>query len=563
MDLKEIVLKELENIEELKEVPVSDLLTFPIDNVNGDVCLPCFTLAKSLRKAPKIIADELKEKIVTNTFSKIDSVNGYLNFYLDRKAVFNAVMKNMVTLDNIGSKNVGEGKTVFIDFCSVNLAKYMHIGHLSTTIIGNVIANIYENLGYKVVRLNYVGDYGTPFGKMITAFKRWGSIDDINKNGVDAIQDLYVKFNQEADNDPSLMDEAREWFLKIEKGDKEACDIYNLFIEKSIDEVKNLCNILGVSFDSWRGESYYNDKMTPIVNELDSMGLLQTSEGAKIVDLEKDNLGICMIQKSDGASLYATRDLAAVQDRFETYNFDLGFYVTSIQQKLHFDRWFKVCEYMGRPYAGNLKHIAYGTYSMPTGKIGSRFGKQALVRDMLDQAISKAHDIVTTRGTKVDDVDSLSKAIGVGCIVFGVLKSEKIKDSVFDMDAALNFEGETSPYMQYTHARCCSILEKAGISDIAWNDTELDSIDNVDTFELVKHLNNFEKVVLDAAKNYEPCLISRYLLNLCSLFNKFYNSYRIIENDVVVTSRLAVVLVTKKVLCKGLKLLGIEPITKM
>ena len=225
MDLKEIVLKELENIEELKEVPVSDLLTFPIDNTNGDVCLPCFTLAKALRKAPKIIADELKEKIVTNTFSKIDSVNGYLNFYLDRKAVFNAVMQNMVSLDNVGSKNVGEGKTVFIDFCSVNLAKYMHIGLLSTTIIGNVIANIYENLGYKVVRLNYVGDYGTPFGKMITAFKRWGSIDDINQNGVDAIQDLYVKFNQEADNDPSLMDEAREWFLKIEKGDKEACEI--------------------------------------------------------------------------------------------------------------------------------------------------------------------------------------------------------------------------------------------------------------------------------------------------------------------------------------------------
>ncbi|MBO7218653.1 MAG: arginine--tRNA ligase, partial [Clostridia bacterium] len=230
---------------------------------------------------------------------------------------------------------------------------------------------------------------------------------------------------------------------------------------------------------------------------------------------------------------------------------------------LHFDRWFKVCEYMGRPYASNLKHIAYGTYSMPTGKIGSRFGKQALVRDMLDQAISKAHDIVTTRGTKVDDIDSLSKAIGVGCIVFGVLKSEKIKDSVFDMDAALNFEGETSPYMQYTHARCCSILEKAGVSDISWSDSELDSIDNVDTFELVKHLNNFEKVVLDAAKNYEPCLISRYLLNLCSLFNKFYNSYRIIENDMVVTTRLAVVSVTKKVLCKGLKLLGIEPITKM
>lgn len=563
MDLKEIVLKELENIEELKEVNVVDLLTFPVDNTNGDVCLPCFTLAKTMRKAPKMIADELKDKITCDTFSKIDSVNGYLNFYLDRKAVFKAIMSSMVEVEDIGTMNEGEGKTVFIDFCSVNLAKYMHIGHLSTTIIGNVIANIYENLGYKVVRLNYVGDYGTPFGKMIAAFKHWGNIEDINTKGVDAIQDLYVKFNQEVENDESLMDEARDWFLKIENGDKEACDIYNLFIEKSIDEVKNLCNILGVSFDSWRGESYYNDKMKPIIDELASMGLLKTSEGAKIVDLDKDNLGICMIQKSDGASLYATRDLAAVHDRYNTYNFDLGFYVTSVQQKLHFDRWFKVCEYMGRPYAGNLRHIAYGTYSMPTGKIGSRFGKQALVRDMLDQAITKAHDIVTTRGTKVDDVDALSKAIGVGCIVFGVLKSEKIKDSVFDMDAALNFEGETSPYMQYTHARCCSILEKADSISFDWSGADLDAVDNLDTFELVKHLNNFEKTILDSAKNYEPCLISRYLLNLCSLFNKFYNSYRIIEDGKAVSSRLAVVLVTKRVLCKGLKLLGIEPITKM
>ena len=563
MDLKDLVLSKLQDVEELKDVDILSLLSFPVDNTNGDVTLPCFTLAKTLKKSPKIIADEIKEKISSDMFEKIDSVNGYLNFYLNRKAVFDAVVKGMVSSNDVASINVGQGKTVFIDFCSVNLAKYMHIGHLSTTIIGNVIANIYESIGYKVVRLNYVGDYGTPFGKMIAAYKHWGNLSDIESKGVDAIQDLYVKFNQEVENEPSLMDEAREWFLKIENGDPEALEIYNLFIEKSIDEVKILCDMLGVSFDSWRGESNYNDKMKPVIDELESKGLLQTSEGAKIVDLSKDNLGICMIQKSDGASLYATRDLSAVQDRYNTYNFDLGFYVTSVQQKLHFDRWFKVCEYLDKPYAGNLKHIAYGTYSMPTGKIGSRFGKQALVRDMLDQAISKAKDIVKDRGTKVEDIETLSKAIGVGCIVFGVIKSEKIKDSVFDLEAALNFDGETSPYMQYTHARCCSIIEKAGECDLSWTDADLDTIDNVDTFELVKHINNFEKVVLDAANQCEPCLISRYLLNLCSLFNKFYNSYRIIEDGSVVTTRLAIVTLVKRILCKGLKLLGIEPINRM
>lgn len=405
-----------------------------------------------------------------------------------------------------------------------------------------------------------MGDYGTPFGKMITAILKWGNVDDIEKLGVDYIQDLYVKFNVECENDDSLNDEARDWFLKIEKKDPEAMAIYNKIIKVSIAEAKRICDKLEIYFDNWIGEAYYNDKMQPVIDELNNKGLLETSQGAKIVDLEKHNLGVCMIQKSDGASLYATRDLATAIDRYDRYHFDLGLYVTSVQQKLHFERWFKVLELMGKDYAHNLRHISYGTYSLPSGKIGSRFGKQALVKDMIDISINKAKEIVTTRGTKLDSIEKLSEDIGLGAVKFGVLKTERIKDCVFDLDASLNFDGETSPYIQYTHARCCSILEKATDKQV---NEDLEDINNVDALELVKHLNNFEDMVVSSARDFEPCYISRYLLTLCVLFNKFYNSYRIIDGDNVSACRLKLVGYTRDIIARGLKLLGINAPTAM
>ena len=557
MDLKKLVFDNIKDIELLSEVDnLYSLLTYTADSKNGDITLPCFSLAKTLRKSPLMIADDIKSAVNSTVFEKVENVNGYLNFYFDKKQVYGIVINEGAS----DIRTLGQGKTVFLDFSSLNLAKYMHIGHLSTTVIGSVISNTYEYLGWSVKRLNYVGDYGTPFGKMITAILKWGSVDEIEKLGVDYIQGLYVKFNVEAENDPALMDEARDWFVKIEQKDPEAMSIYNKIIKVSIEEAKRLCDILDINFDSWIGEAYYNDKLQPVIDELDNKGLLEVSQGAKIVDLEKYNLGVCMIQKSDGASLYATRDLATALDRYEKYRFDLGLYVTSVQQKLHFERWFKVLDIMGKDYAKNLKHITYGTYSLPTGKIGSRFGKQALVRDMIDIAVDKAKEIVSTRGTKVEDIEELSRDIGIGAVKFGVLKTERIKDCVFDLEASLNFDGETSPYLQYTHARCCSIIGKAnGLQ----GEEELEDINTPEAFELIKHINDFDRTIVESAEDYEPCYISRYLINLSSLFNKFYNGNRIIDDNKVSFARLKIVELVKDKLATGLALLGIKAPTAM
>ncbi len=553
MDLQKLVYEKIKDNLMLEGVDnLLGLLSFTADSKMGDISLPCFSLAKVLKKSPAIIAEEVAKECSGDLFEKVEAVNGYVNFFLNKVYVYRLVTREM---EGYTPSTIGNGKTVFLDFSSLNLAKYMHIGHLSTTVIGSVISNVYEYLGYKVVRLNYVGDYGTPFGKMICAIKRWGNVDDIEKIGVDYIQDLYVKFNVECEKDETLSPEAREWFVRIEKKDPEAMDIYNRIIRVSIAEAKRLCDILGITFDSWIGEAFYNDKMQPILDELESKKLLITSEGAKIVDLEKYNLGVCMIQKSDGASLYATRDLATAVDRYSRYHFDLGFYVTSVQQKLHFERWFKVLELMGKDYAKNLKHISYGTYSLPTGKIGSRFGKQALVKDMLDQAITKAEEIVSTRGTKVEDIHKLAEDIGIGAVKFGVLKTERIKDCVFDLESSLNFDGETSPYIQYTFARCNSIISKAeGLMTVGSED----DINNSDTFELIKHINAFDRTIVQSAEDCEPCYISRYLLNLCGYFNKFYNNYRMIDGDRVNKYRLKIVSIVKDRLFDGLSLLGIS-----
>lgn len=553
MELKNLIYEELKQLPILQNVDnLYDLLTYSPDSKNGDVTLPCFSLAKVLHRSPIEIGDEIVKSFTSDIVENVENVKGYVNFFFDKKTIFNVLYEHN---KNLKPTNVGNGKTVFIDFCSVNLAKYMHIGHLSTTIIGSVIANTYEYLGYKVIRLNYVGDYGTPFGKMITAIKHWGNEKEILEKGVNYIQDLYVKFNVEAENDENLINEARDWSLKIEKQEPEAYSIYKDIIAASSDEARRICDLLNVYFDSWRGESYYNDKMDPVIDELNAKDLLVTSEGAKIVDLESHNLGVCMIQRSDGGSLYATRDLAAAMDRYNMYNFDLGIYVTSVQQKLHFERWFKVLELMGKDYASNLKHVSYGTYSLPSGKIGSRFGKQALVSDMITISIDKAKEIVATRGTKVDNMEELSKMIGVGAVKFGVLKTERIKDCVFDLESSLNFDGETSPYIQYTHARCNSILKKV---DGKGSVSNLNDIDNFDSFELIKHINNFEKTIVSSAVDFEPCYISRYLINLCGLFNKFYNNYRIIDNDQVSAERLKLVELTKEKIAAGLNLLGID-----
>lgn len=569
MNLKFEVYNNLTNITlpfDLTAKDLQELLTDGGDSKNGDVSLPCFLLAKTLRTSPVQIAKELADSIweqSNHAFEKVVALNGYVNFYFPKQQVVNNVLQEVLTKGKeFGKTDLGKGKKVFIDFSSVNLAKYMHIGHLKTTMLGWSLYKILTFLGYEVTRINYVGDYGTPFGKMIAAYKHWGNKKDIDARGVDAIQDLYVRFNQEAHDNQELQDEAREWFYKIENKDPEALEIFNWFTQIGREEATRICTILGVSFDDERGENYYSDKMDAVIADLEQKQLTQESQGATIVDLQEYNLGVALIKKSDGTSLYTTRDLATVEDRYKLYNFDQGLYVTSVQQNLHFAQLFKLVELLDKPYKNTLEHINYGTYSMPTGKIGSRFGKQAIIRDILNAASSQALQVLEARGTKHEDMDEVVRKIGVGALIFEVVKTERLKDSVFDLEKAVNFEGETSPYLQYTYARCCSIMEKVKQQN-PQNIVANESVSE-DTFELVKLLNKFPDVLISSHNDRETYYITRQLLSIASVFNRFYGSHRIIDQDQTLNQdNLNIVKAVQTVLATGLELLGIPLIEKM
>lgn len=569
MDIKNEVLNELKSMNLPYDVSgFENLLVLSSDVKNGDVSMPCFMLAKELRMAPVQIANNLCEQINSqicenSIIEKAEAVNGYLNIFTVKSVVATKIVNEILTeQSNFGKTNTYNGQTVVLDYSSVNLAKYMHIGHLKTTIFGLVMKNLCESFGYKTVSINYIGDYGTPFGKMITAFKRWGDRAYVEANGVDAVQDLYVKFNAEAENDDSLNDEARMWFKKIEDGDKEATELSSWIIELCRGEAERLCGELGAKFDSWRGEGYYTDKMQPIIDELEKKGLTKISEGATVVDLSEYNLGTALIKKSDGTSLYLTRDLAAVEDRYNMYNFDRAIYVTDVSQKLHFQQLFKIVELLEKPYAGKLEHLSYGRYSLPTGKISSRLGKQALLKDLLEAAFNKSREVMELRGTKVENTEEVAKKVALGATSFEVLKYEKVKDTIYDMEASLNFDGETAPYMQYTYARCCSILEKAN-TEVDLNKVDYSNITSDQGFELVKLLNKFQKVVVEAHDKQEPCLVVRLLMDIASEFNKFYTNNRIIDNGVVNLNYLAIVKCVKQIFENGFAIVNIPAISKM
>ena len=541
-------------------------ISTPPNNTMGDFCMPCFNWVKTLHKSPMEVAKDLTTNFnYEGVVEKTEVVGGYLNFFLNKKIVsLNVLAEILASKENFGKSDEGQNKTICLDFSSVNLAKYMHIGHLSTTVIGNCLRNIFNFLGYKTIAINYIGDYGTPFGKMITAYKLWGNENDLNAKGVDYIQDLYIKFCQEAENNEELNEQARICFAKIENKDPEIYPIYEKFIKISIDEVQKIYSLLNIKFDSWRGESYYSDKMEPIVNELNKKGLLQDSNGAKIVDLSEHNLGACLIRKSDGSSLYATRDLAACDDRYNNYNFFKSLYVTDVSQKLHFSQFFKVLDLLDRDYAQNLHHIFYGRFSLPDGKIASRKGKQAILKDILSYSINKTKNIVNdNKNLTEEEKEKVSTSVGVGAVVFSAVKNEKIKDVVFDLDEALDFNGETSPYIQYTHARCCSIIKKSNVADDCIYDLDFDQINNESSYELLKTLNRFPDVVKQASEKFEPCFVSRILIDISKAFNKYYSNNRVVEDNKTNKTRLALVMATKIILASGLKLLGIDALERM
>lgn len=540
---------------------IAGLLELPPDSAMGDYAFPCFKLARSLRKAPPMIAAELVKVIDARFLSRVEAVGGYLNFFIDKALYASSVVEAVLGADGrYGATTEGEGKTICIDYSSINIAKRFSIGHLSTTAIGNSLYKIYNYLGYKCVGINHLGDWGTQFGKMIAAYKHWGSREMVEQGGVQALSDLYVRFHAEAEKDDSLNDEGRAWFKKIEQGDEEAISIWQWFKELTLKDVQRVYDMLGVKFDSYAGESFYIDKMQPVIDELRARGLLKESDGAYLVDLSEYNMPPCLILRSDGASLYHTRDLAAAFYRKATYDFTKCLYVVAYQQDLHFKQLFKVIELMGYDWAKDLEHVAFGMISFEGQALSTRHGRILYLEDLLDRSIEKARKIIDEKSPQLENKDEVARKVGIGAVVFFALSASRIKDIDFWWDRALNFDGETGPYVQYTYARCCSVLGKAHV------DAQPDyaGLSDPEAQDVVRLLERFPELVHEAAQRYEPSLITRYTVDLAQAYNKFYYEHRILDCEPGVSAaRLALTRATRDVIGVGLKLIGVEPTEKM
>ncbi len=548
--------------EGLTEREIAEAIAVPPDPAMGDYALPCFRFAKVMRKAPALIAEELARVYPTDgVIESASAVNGYLNFRVNRRGFAEDTLSRIQREGKeYGSSDMGRGKTVCIDYSSVNIAKPFHIGHLSTTVIGAALYRIFRFLGYRTVGINHLGDYGTQFGKLISAYKHWGNREEVEKGGIHAINDLYVRFNNEATEEMEA--EAREYFRLIESGDREANDLFEWFKSLTLAYVKDIYAALDVTFDSYAGERFYTDKMQPIVDELREKGLLKESQGAQIVDLEAYGMPPCLILRSDGASLYATRDLAAAVYRKATYDFDKCLYVVAYQQNLHFKQVFKVLELMGKEWAKDLVHVAYGMVSLEDGAMSTRKGKVVWLEDVMRRCIEKAREVVSVKNPDLSDKDEVARKVGLGAVVFGALCNNKIKDIVFSYDKALNFDGETSVYVQYTCARASSVLAKAG--EKRGMGCEIPAL-NAQEFELVKALADFPDTVRAAAADYEPSLIARYAVSTAQTFNKFYIDCKILqaETEELRSFRIALTEATLTVLTSALGLLGIGVPEKM
>ncbi len=547
---------------ELTEEEVYAMLALPPNTEMGDFALPCFRLAKSMRKAPALIAEEIKNAYPADDplVAEVTAVNGYVNFKIDRafwaKETLAEVLRER---ERYGASDEGGGRVVCIDYSSVNIAKPFHIGHLSTTVLGSALYKLHKFLGYRPVGINHLGDYGTQFGKLIVAYKRWGSREEIEKGGLRALNALYVRFHKEAEADESLNDEARAYFKKIEDKDEESVALFEWFKQLTLKDVGRIYSLLDVHFDSWAGESFYNDKMQPVIDELREKGLLQESEGAQIVDLAAYDMPPCIILRSDGASLYATRDIAAAVYRKQTYDFYKCLYVVAYQQNLHFRQIFKVLELMGKEWAKDLVHVAYGMVSLEEGAMSTRKGNVVYLEDVIRKCVEKALSIIAEKNPSLENKEQIAETVGVGAVIFGALYNNKIKDITFSYDRVLNFEGETSCYVQYTCARAASVLSKGGAAAAYLVEEVLPQ-----EFELIKRLSEFPSVLKDALDKYEPCFIARYAVDLAQAYNKFYFDCSILNaQEREKNFRLALTEATLVTLKNALGLLGIGVPEKM
>ena len=567
IDFKKIIGEKIAKAAELDSNEVISYIEIPPNTDLGDFAFPCFKLAKVMRKAPPVIAAELKEKIEVDEYiSKVEIAGGYLNFYINRLAITANVLKEIeVAGERFGANNSGEGKNVVIDFSSPNIAKPFHIGHLRNTVIGSALYKIYKYLGYNTTGVNHLGDYGTQFGKMIEGYKKWENEYNFEENPIDQCMDIYVRINNLCKEDEEVLEKCRENFKKIEEGDPYCVKIWNMFKDLSLKEFQKIYEMLGVTFDSYNGEAFYSDKMNEVVNKLEEAGVLTDSEGAKIVDLEDKGLGVCMIKKSNDSTTYATRDLAAVLYRARTYDFDKCLYVVAYEQNLHFKQIFEVAKHLGisEKSLSGLEHVAYGMVRLTTGKMSTREGTVVKVDSLLQEAIDRVEKVIEEKNPDMENKHEEAKKIGLGAVIFNNLSTSIVKDLVFDWDIALNFNGETGPYIQYIYVRTKSVLEKAGYVP-KFEEVNLEILQDKASQSVITTLYNFENVLMNVASKNDPSLLARYLIELAQNYSNFYNDNKIIDdNKDVQNARVYLTKCVGQILKTGSALLGIEMPNKM
>ena len=559
------------NLEGLTEDEIKSMIEIPQDQSMGDYAFPCFRLAKTMRKAPNLIAAELAEKLQgEKIFSEVSPVNAYVNMFVSREEMMKSTVSEVLKeKENFGRSDIGGNKKVIVEFSSPNIAKPFHIGHIRSTVIGNSLSKIYDALGYDVFKINHLGDYGTQFGKMICAYRRWGNREDVINSPIKTLLGYYTKFHVEVEEHPELEDEARAIFTKLEQGSKEEVELWQWFREESLKEFQRVYDMLGIEFDSYNGESFYSDKMPRFEKELSDKGLLQESNGAQVVDLEEYKLGTALIKKSDGSSLYITRDIAAAVYRKENYDFYKNIYVVATQQNLHFQQLFKIIELMGYDWANQCVHVPFGMVRLEEGTMSTRHGRVVFLEDVLNGAIEKTREIIEEKNPNIENLEEITSQVGIGAVVFNELSNNRIKDYTFKWDQILNFDGETGPYVQYTHARCASLLRKAG-EDIVAKAQDPKNVDfallakSDSAYELTKLIYAFPGVVGQAGEKYEPSIITRHIIDIAQCFNKFYHDEHIIVDDEVEkTSKIALVIATKRVIATGIGLLGMKAPERM
>ena len=557
-------------VEGLEKDEIKKMIEIPADSKMGDYAFPCFKLAKILRKAPPMIAKGIAEAIADDpVFEKVEQVNAYVNMFISKKQFAGEVVSEVVAkADDFGKSDIGAGRPVVVEYSSPNIAKPFHIGHIRSTVIGASIARIYDYLGFKVIRINHLGDYGTQFGKMIVAYRHWGNKEDVIKEPIKTLLGYYTKFHEEAENDPSLEDEARATFTKLEHGEKEETELWQWFRDESLKEFSRVYDMLGITYDSYAGESFYSDKMPRFVKELEDKGLIEEDEGARLVRLDDYGLTPALIQKSDGSTLYITRDIAAAVYRKETYDFYKNIYVVASQQNLHFQQWIQILELMGYEWARDCVHVPFGLVSLADGTMSTREGRVVFLEDVLNGAVDKTREIIKEKNPDADPemVEEVAHAVGIGAVVFNELSNYRIKDYVFSWDHVLNFEGETGPYVQYTYARSCSILRNAGEDVVAKAKEGFDPsyLTSESAHALTSLLYRFPDVVLEAGEKYEPSIVTRHLVDIAQAFNKFYHDEHIlVDNEDEKVAKVAMVIAAQTAIRNGLDLLCMKAPEKM